>query len=140
MYTHFIGRIGKDGAKVINGNNGQFLSMDVATDIYSKGENRTLWVRVRSNRENHIKLAQWLTKGRMLLIEGTQQEPGIWTDKNGTPHTQLIVTADLIDFVKMGKKKENADTAAPMVETPEGKPVQDISNAAPEDKDSDIPF
>ena len=37
MYIHFIGRIGKDGAKVINGSNGQFLSVDMATDIYTKG-------------------------------------------------------------------------------------------------------
>lgn len=41
LYSHFVGRIGKDGAKVINGKWGDFMSMDVTTDFYSKGENKT---------------------------------------------------------------------------------------------------
>lgn len=40
MNSHFIGRIGKDGAKVIEGKNGKFLSMDVATDYYSRGKTK----------------------------------------------------------------------------------------------------
>ena len=36
IYTHFIGRVGKD-AKIINGKNGDFLSMDVAVSDYFKG-------------------------------------------------------------------------------------------------------
>ena len=146
MYTHFIGRIGKDGAKVINGNKGQFLSMDVATDIYTKGENKTLWIRVRSNRENHIKLAQYLTQGRVILVQGTLQEDNTWIGKDNQTHSQHVIIADSIDFVKIGKKKDVNGTAEgepapnPTVETPKGKPVQDAPNAAPKDKDGDAPF
>ena len=49
IYTHFIGRVGKD-AKIINGKNGDFLSMDVAVSDYFKGQETTTWIRVRSNR------------------------------------------------------------------------------------------
>lgn len=146
MYTHFIGRIGRDGAKVVNGKKGKFLSMDVATDAFSWGENKTLWIRIRSNRENHVKLAEYLTKGRLLLIEGSLQEPTIWTDKNGTAHAQLSLVADSINFVNNGKRKENQEAATPAVateevETKEGNPVPEKAPfEAPEDKEGDLPF
>ena len=88
LYSHFVGRIGKDGAKVINGKWGDFMSMDVVTDFYSKGENKTQWIRVRSKRANHIKLAQYLTQGRMILVQGTQLEDSSWTGKDNQPHSQ----------------------------------------------------
>ena len=71
--SYFIGRIGKDGAKVIEGKNGNFMTMDVATDIYSQGENKAMWVRVRSNMPAHMgKLVQHLTKGKMIEVAGQQ--------------------------------------------------------------------
>ena len=61
IYTHTIGRIGKD-CKTITGAHGTFIAVDMAVDDYSKGQNITTWVRVRSSRENHIRLAEYLTK------------------------------------------------------------------------------
>ena len=57
IYTHTIGRIGKD-CQVITGTHGTFMAVDIAVDDYSKGQNITTWVRVRSSRENHIRLAE----------------------------------------------------------------------------------
>lgn len=117
IYNHFIGRVGAKGAQVINGSKGEFLSMDVATDIYSKGQQVTMWVRVRSNRDNHLKLAKWLTKGRLVLVEGALQEPSIWIDKNGVSHVQLSMSADNVEFVNSGSKsqKEQTDNNNPVV-------------------------
>ena len=69
IHTHTIGRIGKD-CRVITGTHGSFMAMDIAVDDYSKGQNVTTWVRVKSNRENHIRLAEYLTKGRLVLVDG----------------------------------------------------------------------
>ena len=49
IYTHTIGRIGKD-SKTITGAQGTFMAIDIAVDDYSKGQNITTWVRVRSRR------------------------------------------------------------------------------------------
>ena len=46
IYTHTIGRIGKD-CKTITGAHGTFIAVDMAVDDYSKGQNITTWVRVR---------------------------------------------------------------------------------------------
>ena len=97
IHTHTIGRIGKD-CRVITGTHGSFMAMDIAVDDYSKGQNVTTWVRVKSNRENHIRLAEYLTKGRLVLVDGTLSA-SLWEDRNGNSQTQLTITADSIAFI-----------------------------------------
>ena len=93
----------------------------------SKGEQATTWVRVRSNSANHINLAQYLKKGKLLLVEGVLGEPEIWEDKQ---HVQLSIVADSITFISTGKKKEEVkseDTSTPPAD-------------APATSDEDLPF
>ena len=82
LYVHTIGRIGKD-CQVITGAHGSFIAFDIAVDDYSHGNSITTWVRVRSKKENHIRLSEYLTKGRLLLIEGTLSA-SLWKDKDET--------------------------------------------------------
>ena len=131
IYTHTIGRIGKD-CKTITGVHGTFIAVDMAVDDYSKGQNITTWVRVRSSRENH--------KGRLILVEGTISTSQ-WTDRQGESHTQISINADSIAFVNAGKKDEQetdpkkaAKKGAKAKNTPQ--PPQD----APEPDEKDLPF
>ena len=93
IYTHTIGRIGKD-CQTITGAHGTFIAVDMAVDDYSRGQNITTWVRVRSSRENHIRLAEYLTKGRLILVEGTLSN-SLWTDRQGESHIQEPDEKDL---------------------------------------------
>ena len=131
MYIHTIGRIGKD-AQVIEGKNGKFLSMDIAVDDFNKGENITTWVRIRSSKNNHIKLAKYLTKGRIILVEGTLAQPQIWIDKNIVQRGQLSITADSVQFVNTGKKRDG--------ETVKAESMPEQTSPAPADKEDDLPF
>ena len=129
IHTHVIGRVGKD-AEVKNGKKGDFMSMDIAVDNFVKGEQTTTWVRVRSNRANHINLAQYLKKGKLLLVEGVLGEPEIWEDKQHVQHVQLSIVADSITFISTGKQKEEVkseDTSTPPAD-------------APAPSDEDLPF
>ena len=139
IYTHTIGRIGKD-CQVITGTHGTFMAVDITVDDYSKGKNITAWVRVRSSRENHIRLAEYLTKGRLILVEGTIST-SLWTDREGESHIQISLNADSIAFVNAGKKEEQstdpkkaARKGAKAKSTP--KPPTD----APEPDEKDLPF
>ena len=84
IYSNFTGRVAKK-AKLIDGVNGQFLSMDMAVNDYSKGEEVTQWVRVQSSDPAHLKLAEFFTKGRILTIQGISKIDQ-WEGKDGTPH------------------------------------------------------
>lgn len=105
IYTHTIGRIGAKDCRVITGTHGTFMAVDIAVDDYSKGKQITTWVRVKSSKENHIRLAEYLTKGRMVLVEGTLTS-SIWTDRNGENHIQHSIIADSIAFVNAGRRMQ----------------------------------
>ena len=92
LHVHTIGRIGKD-CQVIAGAHGSFMAMNIAVDDYSKVPNVTTWVTVRSNKENHIRLAEYLTKGRLELVE-VPLSSSLWPAKNGEIQMQLSITAD----------------------------------------------
>jgi len=116
--------------------------MDVATDFYSKGENKTMWIRVRSNKDNHVKLAEYLTKGKMILVQGQQLEDSTWIGKDGEAHSQHVIIADSIDFVRTGRKKEDvqSEQQGQQVESAPASPTNDAPFPAPADNGDDLPF
>ena len=73
IYTHTIGRIGKD-CQTITGTHGTFMTVDIAVDDYSKGQNITTWVRVRSNRENHVRLVSINADSIAFVNAGKREE------------------------------------------------------------------
>ena len=136
LHVHTIGRIGKD-CQVIAGAHGSFMAMDIAVDDYAKGQNVTTWVKVRSSKENHIRLAEYLTKGRLVLVEGTLSS-SLWTDKNGESQIQLSITAESIAFINTGKKDSSAGSPDNMAATTDNTPVPPAD--MPQDDKDDLPF
>ena len=146
----FIGRIGKDGARVIEGSNGNFLTMDVATDIRVSGETKPMWGRVRSNNPKHMgKLVEYLTKGKLIEISGIQTEPSVWMGKDGQPHAQVVIIANTIEFVSTAKKNggetqeaqggQGQQTNTNNIPDPTN-PTMPFPAQAPNDNADDLPF
>ena len=135
IYSNFTGRVAKK-AKVIDGVNGQFLSMDMAVNDYSKGEEVTQWVRVQSSDPAHLKLAEYFTKGRILTIQGNVKIDQ-WEGKDGTPHAQLRVHAKYIDFLNIGKKQDGTNAAANAATDSN---VPDMPTDTPKEQKDDLPF
>lgn len=136
LYVHTIGRIGKD-CQVITGAHGSFIAFDIAVDDYSHGNSVTTWVRVRSKKENHIRLSEYLTKGRLLLIEGTLSA-SLWKDKNEDYQVQLSITADALQFINTGKREGAASEAGNPADATDDVPVPPVD--APQNDKDDLPF
>lgn len=136
LYVHTIGRIGKD-CQVITGAHGSFIAFDIAVDDYSHGNSVTTWVRVRSKKESHIRLSEYLTKGRLLLIEGTLSA-SLWKDKNDDYQIQLSITADALEFVNTGKRENAASEAGNPTGATDDVPVPPAD--APQNDKDDLPF
>lgn len=136
MYVFFTGRIGKD-AEIVTGSFGTFMSMDLAVEEFEKGETVTSWVRVRSQMQQHITLSKYLKKGKMIVVEGILKKPYKWTDKEGNLHIQQNVTANSIQFLSVGRKKEASkqETAPEPVNTD----AKNNPNVAPPEVE-DLPF
>lgn len=136
LHVHTIGRIGKD-SRVITGAHGSFMAMDIAVDDYSKGQNVTTWVRVRSSKENHVRLAEYLTKGRLILVDGTLSA-SLWEDRNGDSRTQLTITADSIAFIGAGKRDAAGTHAGDSARAADNASVS--AAGTPQDEADDLPF
>ena len=138
LYVHTIGRIGKD-CQVITGTHGTFIAFDIAVDDYSHGNNVTTWVRVRSKKENHIRLSEYLTKGRLVLIEGTLSA-SLWKDRNEDYQIQFSIAADALEFINTGKldsQSNNPDADNPVSDAEDvPMPPADM----PQDDTDDLPF
>ena len=118
IYTHTIGRIGKD-CKTITGAHGTFIAVDMAV---------------------HIRLAEYLTKGRLILVEGTISTSQ-WQDRQGESHTQISINADSIAFVNAGKKDEqDADPKKASKKGAKAKNMPQPPQDAPEPDEKDLPF
>lgn len=133
--TFFTARIGKD-ATVVEGKNGKFMSMDVVVNDKINGEEKTTWVRVTSNKPNHVNLAQFLTKGKVVTIVGNVTARA-WNDKEGKAQPQLKVSAFKIDFLNFGKRKvESVQPSGDVaVETKETAPETPATGS-----EDDLPF
>ena len=136
LYIHTIGRIGKD-CQVIEGTHGSFIAFDMAVDDFSHGNAVTTWVRVRSNKDNHIRLSEYLTKGRLILVDGTLSS-SLWKDKNGESQIQLSITAESIAFINTGRREGAAAGEDNAVSGTDGAPVPPAD--FPQDEKEDLPF
>lgn len=136
IHVHTIGRIGKD-CHVISGTHGTFMAMNIAVDDYAKGQNVTTWVKVRSSKDNHIRLAEYLTKGRLVLVEGTLSS-SLWTDRNGENQIQLSIAAETIGFINIGKRDGSTDNTDNTPTTADNTPTPPVD--FPQNDKEDLPF
>lgn len=136
LYIHTNGRIGKD-CQVITGAHGSFIAFDIAVDDFSHGNSVTTWVRVRSKKENHIRLSEYLTKGRLVHIVGTLSA-SLWKDKNEECQIQLSITADSLEFINTGKREDAATDAENPTAATDDVPAPPAGT--PQDSEDDLPF
>lgn len=95
--VNLVGRLGRD-AEIVNGKNGQFLSFSVATDEYRNKQRETVWFNVMYN---NLNLAQWLKKGKLVNINGTETVR-LYQSKNGQTQIDRTINAGFVEFVSVG--------------------------------------
>ena len=105
--VNIVGRLGKD-AEVISGQRGQFLSFSLATDEFKNGERGTAWLQVNYN---NIKMAEWLKKGKMVTVIGTETVR-TYQDRNGQTQVGRDVNAVSVEFVNIGSGQTQSDSAS----------------------------
>lgn len=142
-----VGRIGKNAAVIETKNGKNMLTMDVATDLRSKGENQTMWVRICSTNEKLMreKFVATLVKGKPITITGTLGRPSAWvSNKTGEPMAQDVVWANSIDYINIGTRKDGNQQEA--IHAEEAARIPDPNNTstpfpepAPEGTE-DLPF
>jgi single-strand DNA-binding protein len=141
--VNIIGRLGAD-AELINGKNGPFLSFRMAVDDRKrngdKTEKITSWFRVTLNGDRSSKLVEYLTKGKLVNVTGTESV-GIYNSKDGTPQVSREVSASNIEFISVGSGSTASDSSTTEVTTGKlaEKPKVEVA-ATTSDPEDDLPF
>ena len=111
-----LGRLGRDAQIYEAANGTQFIAFTIAVNTRNQGNETTYWLDVRSFNKNHLKLAQYLKKGKIVHVGGNFN-CGTATDKLGIVRVNYSIVADYIEFVNLGTntnttKSVNSDTTA----------------------------
>lgn len=141
--VNIIGRLGAD-AELVNGKNGQFISFRMAVDDRKNNEKITTWFKVNFYSDRSAKLAEYLTKGKLINVVGTETV-GTYSAKDGSTQISRDVVASNIEFVSVGSGGTSSDTTVETKEATEvttgklEKPVVAKATVANEPED-DLPF
>jgi single-strand DNA-binding protein len=101
--TIVIGHLGRDPEMRYTPSGVPVTSFSIATtrkwtNANGEPQEKTTWFRVTCWRKNAELAAQYLQKGRLVLVEG-DIEASAWTDKEGSPRASLELTATGIRFL-----------------------------------------
>jgi len=127
--TIVIGHLGRDPEMRYTPTGVPVTSFSMATtrkwtNANGEPQEKTTWFRVTCWRKQAELAAQYLQKGRLVLVEG-EIETSAWTDKEGNPRASLELTASTVRF--LGARGEGAEAAG-------GGPPEEIVG------EDDIPF
>ena len=132
---HFSGRLGSDAEIRYTRDGTAKTTFNLAVDSGSGDYKRTDWIRcVLWKRE---KLAQYLTKGKPVIVTGEYQEQK-WTDKDGQERRMVEIVVRELEF-QQGQPRQ-VDTQNSGHQQP--KPDDDTGPAFPSEASGmdDVPF
>ena len=140
--VNIIGRLGAN-AELINGENGTFLSFRMAVDDgkNKNGDRLTSWFRVTLNGDRSTKLVEYLTKGKLVNVIGTEKV-SIYNAKDGTPQISREISANNIEFISVGNgtTSEASTTEVSTGKLEEKKSVASVAVTASKEPEDDLPF
>ncbi|MCU0501770.1 MAG: single-stranded DNA-binding protein [Anaerolineae bacterium] len=101
--TVVIGHLGKDPEMRYTPSGVPVTSFNIATtrkwtNANGEQQEKTTWFRVTCWRKTAELAAQYLQKGRLVLVEG-DIEASAWTDKEGAARASLELTATTVKFL-----------------------------------------
>lgn len=134
--TIVIGHLGKDPEMRYTPTGVPVTSFSIATSRKWTNQNgeaseKTTWFRVTCWRKTAELAAQYLKKGRLVLVEG-DIDAQAFTDREGNPRATLELTATNVRFMGGGRDEGGA--------VPGGGPAGEGGNADFPQHEDDLPF
>lgn len=137
-----IGRLAADAESKTSQKGTQYVQFRMGVDDYANGKSETVWFNVTSSTEQAQRIAQYLTKGKLICVHGTESIR-LFTNKQNEPAIGRDILAHSIDFISAGRKEGTPSTTTSDVTTT-SLPQVDIpaapAMATASTSEDDLPF
>ena len=131
--TTIVGRAGRDPEMRYTQDGKPFTNVNIAVDQGYGERKKTLWFRVTIFGKGAELVAEYVTKGQLVLFEGEIQEPRVWTGQDGQARCNLELVAREWKMLSRSNRDEAGAPAAASSPKPQGQ-----SWTPPED--DEVPF
>lgn len=135
----FVGHLGRDAEVKYTTSGAAVASLSMAcseqwTDKGGQKQERTEWVRVQVWGKTAETIGQYLTKGKLVYVEGKMQTRK-WSDKDGNDRYTTEIRADRVVLLSKGE-------SAPAAYQPAVRPAErgESDPLDQPDEDDDLPF
>lgn len=130
--TIVVGNLGRDPEMRYTQGGVPVCSFSIAdtekwTDTHGQPQEKTTWFRVTAWNKLAETCAQYLSKGRLVMVVGTIGASA-WKKDDGTPQASLELNAKTVRF--LGGKKDGDDNGG----------FRDIAGSDPQIDEDEIPF
>lgn len=143
MYQHttVVGYLGRDPEQRFTPAGQSVTNFSLATsrswtDAAGEKQEKTTWFKVTTWGKLAELCAQYLAKGRLVLVEG-EIDASSWVDKEGNARATLELNAKNVRFLGGGNSHEDGEKPAAK---PAPKPASKQAAPAPDFDDEEIPF
>jgi single-strand DNA-binding protein len=111
--TIIVGRLGAAPEMRFLQNGTPIASFSVATEIGTGESKKTLWYKVTAWRKLAETCNEYLEKGSLVLVEGVETEPYVYTPRGGgEAKAQLQLTASTVRFLSTKREQARASASA----------------------------
>ena len=100
VQVNLIGRLGKDAEVKTSSNGKQYVSFTVALNEVNNGTEETTWFDVKGFDDQFIKIAQYLTKGKLVHVNGSEQVR-LYNDNSGNPRIGRSIILSMLEFINL---------------------------------------
>lgn len=108
----FVGHLGADPDMRYTPQGQAVCSFRIAVSRkWGEGKEETLWVKVSTWGNLAETCSKFLTKGRLVLVEGDRLKVDAYTNKEGQPAASLELTAQTVKF--LGGRGDNGGSGQP---------------------------
>jgi len=131
----FIGRLTRDPVMRVTPSGIAVTTFTLAVNrpfTNGKGEREADFIRVVTWRKLAETVADNLSKGRLVLVEGRLQVGTTYTDREGIQRKSFDIVADVVRFLDRKKETEGAPAGVPEADTSADVPDSGVPSDLPE--------
>lgn len=110
------GHVVADAERKMTKNGKEYIAFRIGNNEYNdekdaNGKQRTYWIRVTSFNQRHFGMAQYLTKGKSVIIVGDYSDE-IYQNKEGVCDISREIMANAIYFNSTGERPTNGESTS----------------------------